>query len=232
MRPTQHGLELHLATVFRLIRDFQPQDVVLDPVTALLAGGNDGEVGSMLMRLLDHMKGAGITCLFTALNTGGRQVEQSEVGISSLIDTWLLMRDIELSGERNRGIHVLKSRGTAHSNQIREFLITDGGISLRPAYLGQGGVLTGTARLVQEARDAAEAEVRQQEIARRQRELERERNLFEARLSALNAAFAARSEEIQRRLEELRQSESALAEGRRCMAESRKVAEVDTPVRN
>ena len=230
MRPTQHGLEMHLATIFRLVRDFQPKFVVLDPVTGLLTGGNDGEVSSMLIRLLDYMKGTGITCLFTALNSGGNQIEQSDVGISSLIDTWLLMRDIELNGERNRGIYVLKSRGTAHSNQIREFLLTNEGIRLRPAYLGLNGVLTGSARLAQENRDTAEAAVRRQEIARRQRELEREQNLFEARLAALKSEFAAKVDEIQRGLGELQQSESTLEDNQRDMAESRKVAEADLPI--
>jgi len=230
MRPTQHGLEMHLATIFRLVRDFQPKFVVLDPVTGLLTGGNDGEVSSMLVRLLDYMKGTGITCLFTALNSGGNQIEQSDVGISSLIDTWLLMRDIELNGERNRGIYVLKSRGTAHSNQIREFLLTNEGIRLRPAYLGLNGVLTGSARLAQENRDTAEAAVRRQEIARRQRELEREQNLFEARLAALKSEFAAKVDEIQRGLGELQQSESTLEDNQRDMAESRKVAEADLPI--
>jgi circadian clock protein KaiC len=132
MRPTQHGLELHLATIFRLVRDFQPQAVVLDPVTSLLTGGNGADVGAMLMRLLDYLKGVGTTCLLTALNPGGSRAEQSDVGISSLIDTWFLMRDTERGGERKRSICILKSRGMAHSNQVRGFLITSQGIRLLP----------------------------------------------------------------------------------------------------
>ena len=225
MRPTLHGLEMHLATVFRLIRDFQPRNVVLDPVTSLLTGGDDAEVGAMLMRLLDYMKGEGVTCLFTALNTGGTQVEQSDVGISSLVDTWFLMRDIELGGERNRGICILKSRGMAHSNQIREFILTRQGIRLRPAYLGPNGVLTGSARLIQEGRDEAEAEARGQEIERRKRDLEREENLFQAKISALQSEFGARKEEIQRGLAELQGRESRLLENQREMGESRKVSD-------
>lgn len=227
MRPTQHGLEMHLATVFKLVRDFQPKNVVLDPVTSLLTGGNGADVSAILMRLLDYMKGVGITCLFTALNTGGNQVEQSDVGISSLIDTWFLMRGIELGGERNRAIYVLKSRGMAHSNQIREFILSSAGIHLRPAYLGANGVLTGSARLIQENRDAAESAARHQEIERRQRELDRERLLFEARKAALESEFAARNEEILRGLGELRQNESQLETDQRELAESRKVPELD-----
>ena len=230
MRPTQHGLEMHLATIFRSIRDFQPQHVVLDPITSLLAGGNQVDVSSILMRMMDYLKGAGITCLFTALNVGGGQVEQSEVGISSLIDTWFLMRDIESNGERNRGIFVLKSRGMAHSNQIREFMLSSEGIRLRPAYLGPNGVLTGSARLIQESRDAAEAETRRLEIDRHQRGLERERQLFEAKVATLNAEFTAKAEEIRRSLGELRKAEAKLTTDQRDMAGSRKVvalAEVD-----
>ena len=222
VRPSQHGLEMHLATIFRLIRDFQPRNVVLDPVTSLLTGGNEADVSSILMRLLDYLKGLGTTCLFTALNITGSQIEQSDVGISSLIDTWFLMRDIELNGERNRGIYVLKSRGMAHSNQIREFLITGQGIRLRAAYLGPNGVLTGSARLVQESRDDADAAIRHQEIERRQRELERERHLFEARMAALKSEFTAKAEEIQRGLAELKRGEDTLQDNRKDLAESRR----------
>jgi len=226
MRPTQHGLEMHLATIFRSIRAFQPRHVVLDPITSLLAGGNQVDVSSILMRMMDYLKGAGITCLFTALNVGGGQVEQSEVGISSLIDTWFLMRDLEHGGERNRGIFVLKSRGMAHSNQIREFMLTSEGIRLRPAYLGPNGVLTGSARLIQESRDAAEAEARHQEIERRQRELERERTVFEAKLASLNAEFTAKADEIRRELDELHKVEAQLTADQREMAGSRKVVDL------
>ena len=224
MRPTQHGLELHLATIFKLVRDFKPRNVVLDPVSSLLSGSNDADVSGILIRLLDTMKGVGITCLFTALNSGGAQVEQSSAGISSLIDTWFLLRDIELSGERNRALYILKSRGMAHSNQIREFQLSGQGIRLRPAYLGPHGVLTGSARLVQECRDSADAELRRQEIERRQRELERERSLFAARMAALESAFGAKAEEIQRGLAELQQGEVQLREEQREMAESRQAS--------
>jgi len=222
MRPTQHGLELHLATIFRMIRDFGPRNVVLDPVTSLLAGNVSGEVSAVLMRLLDTLKGEGITCLFTALNTGGGPMEASTVGISSLIDTWFLMRDIELDAERNRGIYILKSRGMAHSNQIREFILTSEGIRLRPTYLGPNGVLTGSSRLVQERRDAVEAELRRQEIERKQRELEREARLFEARTLALKAEFEARAEDLRRGLAELARDQAQVLTDQQEMAASRK----------
>jgi circadian clock protein KaiC len=222
-RPTQHGLEMHLATMFKQIRDFKPENVVVDPVTSLLAQGNENDVHCMLMALLDYMKGQGITCFFTALNSGTERIEKSDVGISSLIDSWLLVRDIELNGERNRGLFILKSRGMAHSNQIREFMLTSEGIRLRPAYLGQHGVLTGSARLVQECKDEAETLSRRQEIERRERELERERKLVEARVATIKAEFDAKAEEIHRAVRELKSAEQEIAMGQEEMANSRKV---------
>src|SRR4029077_12926879 len=120
--------------------------VVIDPITNLISGWGDREVHSMLMRLIDFLKNAGITALFVSLTSGGSDLEQSSVGISSLTDTWILLRDVELNGERNRCVYVLKSRGMAHSNQLREFVITSNGIKLIPPYIGQAGVLTGSSR--------------------------------------------------------------------------------------
>jgi len=195
----------------------------VDPVTSLLVQGNENEVHSMLMALLDYMKGEGITCFFTALNASAERIEQSDVGISSLIDSWLLVRDIEANGERNRGLFILKSRGMAHSNQIREFLLTADGVRLCPTYLGQHGVLTGSARLVQEAKDAAETLARRQEIERRERELERERMLAEARVAAIRSEYEAKAEEIRRAVLELESADQEIALGQDQMAASRKV---------
>src|SRR4029079_13496953 len=119
-------------------------------ISNLADAGTIRDATAMLTRLLDYLKARQITGVFTCLTTGGRDREMTEVGISSLIDAWLLVRDIELGGERNRGLYVLKARGTAHSNQIREFLITSHGIDLQDVYLGPEGVLTGSMRLAQE----------------------------------------------------------------------------------
>jgi len=154
-RPSLYGLETHLATMQKLIDEFKPQVVVLDPITNLISVGSIVEVRSMLTRLIDWLKVMQITSLYTSLTAAGSDKEQSEVGISSLMDTWLLLRDIELNGERNRGLYVLKSRGMAHSNQIREFLLTDQGVELIDVYLGTEGVLTGTSRQIQEEKDNA-----------------------------------------------------------------------------
>jgi circadian clock protein KaiC len=163
-----------------------------------------------------------ITALFTSLTEGGSALEQSEVGISSLMDTWILLRSIESNGERNRGIGVLKSRGMAHSNQIREFLITDHGIDLVNVYLGAGGVFTGTARTVQEAREKAEALRRRQELERKQCNLEQKSKALEARIAAMREEFEAEKEQLSREIIEQGQSEEAVDQDRVAMAVRRK----------
>jgi circadian clock protein KaiC len=197
------GLEMHLAIIHKLVREVQPRIVILDPVTNLAhAGGNRRDVASALTRLIDYLKVQGITCMMTSLTQGGTGLEVSDTDISSIVDTWLLLRDIELGGERNRAMYVLKSRGMAHSNQIREFLLTSRGIELADVYLGAEGVLTGSARQAQEAREKAAGVIRQQEIEARQRDLERKREALEARIQALRKEFEVESEELQRRLGE------------------------------
>src|SRR5947209_6328759 len=174
-RPTLYGLEMHLATMYKEIETFQPSVVVLDPMTSLLVAGSESETKAMVTRLIDCLKSQGISSLFTSLRHVGNPLHQSEIAISSLMDAWLLLQDIEGHGERNRVLYVLKARGMAHSNQSREFLISHRGIDLVDAYIGPGGVLTGAARAAQSARDKAEALANQQEAARRKRELERKR---------------------------------------------------------
>ena len=156
-RPTFHGLEMHLLRMHKLVRETNARVVVVDPITSYISLGDTLEVKSMLSRLIDFFKAHQITAFFTSLTEGGSALEQSEVGISSLMDTWILLRHIESNGERNRGIWVLKSRGMAHSNQIREFVFTEHGIELVDVYLGAEGVLTGTARAAQEAKETAAA---------------------------------------------------------------------------
>ena len=149
--------------------EFKPDVVVLDPIGTLTMAGTVSDTTSMLTRLMDFLKSQQITAVWTNL-TSGEEKEKTDVGISSLVDTWLLLRDIELSGERNRAMYVLKSRGMAHSNQIREFLLTDHGIELADVYLGPEGVLTGTARKAQEAKETAQALARELEIEAKRRE--------------------------------------------------------------
>lgn len=197
-RSASYGLEMHLATIHKLIQGFEPRVVVIDPVTNLSQSGNRLEATAMLTRLIDFLKIQRITAMLTSLISAGKATEQSDVDISSIVDTWLLLRDIELNGERNRAMYVLKSRGMAHSNQIREFLLTDQGIELSDVYLGSEGVLTGSARQSQESREKAAAVLRQQEIEAKQRELDRKREAMEARITAIRKEFEAELEEAQR----------------------------------
>src|SRR5277367_4855215 len=190
-RPTQFGIEMHLLRIHKLIEKVKPQCVVIDPITNLLNGSSDKEVYSMLMRLLDFLKVSGITAVFVSLTSGGADLEQTTVGISSLTDTWILLRDLELNGERNRCIYVLKSRGMAHSNQIREFVLTPHGIQLLPVYIGPGGVLTGSSRVTQESAERTEALQKQQEIERKQQDAMRKRLTIQAQVAALQEELDA-----------------------------------------
>ena len=233
-RPTQYGLEMHLVRIHKLTEKFKPQLIIMDPITNLLQGGNDREIQSMLVRLIDFLKSRRVTALFTSLTSGKSATygEQSEVGVSSLIDTWILLREMEVNGERNRGLYVLKSRGMAHSNQVREFVFTRHGVRLVPVYLGAAGVLTGSARVVQEARERDEALARQEETERCQLHLERKRKAMEAQISALRAEYSAEAEEIERTITQEKRREAKLDLDRSAVARSRKSADsqAGTPV--
>ncbi|MBH8566683.1 circadian clock protein KaiC [Nostoc sp. CENA67] len=199
LRPTYYGLEMHLVNMLSTVNDFQPNTVIIDPISNLTYGSNDIQVKSFMMRLIDYLKTKNITTLLTNLNEANSAfVEYTEIGISSLADTWILLRSVESNGERNRLIHVLKSRGTSHSNQVREFLLTDEGVQLLDVYLGAEGVLTGTARIIQEAKDKAAAVTRQRKIEQKQRDIERKRLLMEAQVKAIQAQFEIDKKEIER----------------------------------
>jgi circadian clock protein KaiC len=190
-RPQLYGLEMHLAHIHKLVKEFDPQAVILDPVSNFTSSGTVSDSQAMLMRLIDFLKARGTTAMLLSLTGGSAALEETEVGISSIIDTWILMRDIEAGGERNRGLYVLKSRGMQHSNQIREFLITPDGIGLQDVYIGPEGVLTGSMRAAQEAREKATDLARAQELGRKQRELDARRAALEAQIAALRAEFSA-----------------------------------------
>ncbi|MCX6633550.1 MAG: circadian clock protein KaiC [Acidobacteria bacterium] len=200
-RPTYAGIEQVLLLTHKLITSFQPSVVVVDPVTNMLMVSTQNELRSMLTRLVDFLKTQQITTIFTSLTAAG-PLEASEASVSSLMDTWLLLKTIEVGGERNRALYVLKSRGMEHSNQIREFVFTDDGLRLLDVYLGPEGVLTGSARVSQEMREKAVVTFRRQELETRRRELERKRRIFEARMVMLRAEFEAEEEIIQQTISE------------------------------
>ncbi len=198
-RPSLFGLEMHLAVMHQRVDDVGPSVVIVDPVTNLFAAGTASDVHAMLVRFIDFLKARTTTAFFTSLTAGVESQEQAALGISSLMDTWLLVRFIEGDGERNRGIQVLKSRGTAHSNQIREVVMTDHGIRLLDAYTGPSGVLTGTARVVQESREQIAVVEKREDVERRRRELTRKRELLGAQLAAMRGELDA-VEQDERRL--------------------------------
>jgi circadian clock protein KaiC len=199
-RPSLHGLEMHLAVMHKRIAQFKPRTIVVDPISNFVSAGEERDVHAMLIRLVDFLKTLQITVLFTNLTSGNMIRESTDMGISSIMDTWILLRDIELGGERNRGIYVLKSRGMAHSNQIREFVITRNGIDLQDVYVGPEGVLTGSARLAQEARERAEQARRRDQTAHKQAELTEKKRAVEAQIAALEAQFAAEKELFMREM--------------------------------
>ena len=197
-RPSLYGLEMHLATMFKEIAMFKPHVVIIDPITSLMGSGSDSESKGMVTRLIDYLKAGQITSLFTSLTEGGHVLQQSEAAMSSLMDSWLLLQDFEGNGERNRVLYVLKARGMAHSNQIREFLISDHGVDLVDAYIGPSGVLTGSARAAQGALEKAALLSSQQEAARRKRELERKREAIERQISVLRSDYESETMELRR----------------------------------
>jgi circadian clock protein KaiC len=182
---------MHLATLHKQIREVRPAALIVDPITNLMSIGNGDETRTMLTRLIDFVKSQGITAVFTSLTDGGDAMEQSGAGISSLMDTWLLVRMLESNRERNRLLYILKSRGMAHSNQMREFILTKDGIQLQDVYVGPGALLTGTARLVQEAQNRAGFLAAQQTAERRGRELAQEQASLEAQVAVLTARVAS-----------------------------------------
>ncbi len=222
-RPTVHGLEMHLVKLHRLIDEFKPSVVILDPVTNLATAGNVNDSNSMLIRLIDFLRKKGVTAFFISLTSGGRAAEATDEGMSSIVDTWLLLSDIESGGERNRAMYVLKSRGMPHSNQVREFLITSRGVRLVPTYLGPSGVLTGSARLIQEAKDLAIETSVHDELRRKELVLDHRRQSVEAQIQALRAGFEAEKQEFSRVVATERSKNSKNEADRRATAKSRRV---------
>jgi circadian clock protein KaiC len=202
-RPSLYGLEMHLATMFKEIATFKPHVVIIDPITSLMDSGTDSEGKGMVTRLIDFLKASQVTSLFTSLTQGGHALQQSESAMSSLMDAWVLLQDFEGNGERNRVLYVLKARGMAHSNQIREFLISDRGIDVVDAYIGVSGVLTGSARVAQGDLEKAAVLAGQQEAAQLKREVERKRGALERKISGLRADHETEAMELRRIAEQV-----------------------------
>ncbi|HOX95450.1 MAG TPA: circadian clock protein KaiC [Syntrophales bacterium] len=222
IRPSYCGLEMHLVAMYQAVKEFRPKVVVVDPISNLSSMGSKTEIKSMLTRLIDYLKMQRITGMLTDLTHSEDPAEMTSEDISSLVDTWILLRDIEIAGERNRCIYILKSRGMAHSNQIREFVMSDRGVDLLDVYLGPSGVLTGSARAAMEAKERAEAAVSRDLAQRSVREQEQKRKALEAQIAALEAELAATTEEKEIMVGEEKRKQNNLTKDRSDMARLRK----------
>jgi circadian clock protein KaiC len=199
VRPTAYSLEMHLSVMLKLIGDFKPSVVAVDPISNLYPIGDDIQVRSMLMRLIDFAKSLQVTGLFTSLSNdvdaGAYTVEPTEIHVSSLMDAWLILKNVEGNGERNRAFSIIKVRGMAHSNQLREFILSDKGIQLLDVYKGSEGVLFGSARMAQEGSEIDDRLRKNEEIERKKRELESRRTLMENEIALLRERFAREEDE-------------------------------------
>lgn len=227
VRPTQFGTETHLARIVRGVAEHDASTLVIDPVTSLLHVGRPHEVRRLMTRLVDELKARGVTAVFTAFlrEAETENVEDVAAGVSSTVDVWIHLRNIEHDGERNRLIHVLKARGMAHSNQVREFVLSDGGIELMDVYLGPAGVLTGSARVAQEARDERELEEIRQRISRRERELETLERTLGADIERMKASYETQRADVEAALAEARLLLENKAYEARLVARSRGIAD-------
>ena len=222
-RPSLYGLETHLARMHRDLETFDPALVVIDPISALR--GPDAEVYAALLRMVDLLKARVVTALFTSLRVDAASPGGTDFGLSSLMDAWIRLNDIEIDGERNRTLYVIKARGMSHSNQVSEYRMSDAGIELIEAYVGPGGVLTGSARIAQEARERAGAERRQRDIERRRRELTRRREAVERQVGELRASLDIEEREMLMLLEEEEAREAGLRTEQASVAARRGAAE-------
>ncbi|GAB3011444.1 circadian clock protein KaiC [Spirosoma pulveris] len=220
-RPTLNGLEMHLVAIHRQINEFKPSVVILDPITNLITVGTVSDVKSMLIRLIDFLQAEQITVLFTALTLNNVINEQTDEGVSSLVDAWLLVKDIEFNGERNRGLYVMKSRGMKHSNQVREFIITDKGLDLVDVYLGSEGVLTGSAREAQQLLEETGVVLREYATSRKDREIERKKLILESKIASLKEEFESVQDELNKTYIEDELRKEVMQKNREQMTRSR-----------
>lgn len=224
-RPTVHGLEMHLVEIHKRIEEFQPRVIVLDPITNLVTIGTVSEVRSMLIRLIDFLQKGQISVLFTALNYNYSVSEQTDEGVSSLVDAWVTVRDLESNGERNRGLYIMKARGMRHSNQVREFLITDEGLQLVDVFLGPNGVVIGSAREQQQLEEATGQELKTYAGTRRDIEIKRKKTVLEAKIASLNEEFESVKDELNRTHQEELLRKEVLERNRRELTGKRYLAQ-------
>jgi circadian clock protein KaiC len=230
-RPSMYGLEVHLAVILKAITQFNPQSVIIDPISNLVRAGDELEAHATAVRLVDTLKTKGITAVLTHPTGYGTTNDHTDLAISSIIDTWILVQSVISGGERNRTLYVLKSRGMEHSNQVREFIITSRGIDLVDVYTGPEGVLTGAARASREAQERAAEITRREDVERERRRLERHRKVVEAQIAALQSQLAADEADTSRVIDQAAAREERLASDRVDMAKRRRAdnAPADKP---
>ncbi|GBO55559.1 circadian clock protein KaiC [Pseudanabaena sp. lw0831] len=227
VRPTAYGLEMRLQIIETWVKEFQPSSVVIDPMSNLATIGTLNQTKNFLMRLIDMFKSQQITVFFTNLLQGGAPLEHTELGVSSLMDTWLELRTIETNGERNRTLYVLKSRGMQHSNQIREFVLTSNGIELLDVYLGQNNFLTGTERVAQQSKEKLAQLSRKQEFDRKKLRLVQQQSLVQAQIKALEIQLAIEQAELDMFSQQEETAQQVLTENKFNMSVLRKADQTD-----
>ena len=224
-RPTVHGLEMHLVEIHKRILQFNPRVIILDPITNLVTIGTVSEVKSMLIRLIDFLQNKQISVLFTALNYNNVITEQTDEGVSSLVDSWITVRDLESNGERNRGLYIMKSRGMKHSNQVREFVITSEGLELVDVYLGPNGILIGSAREAQQLEEVTGEAMKSHGLSRRDREVQRKKTVLEAKIASLQEEFESVKDELYRTQQEEQLRQEILSKNRMELVKKRYINE-------
>jgi circadian clock protein KaiC len=227
VRPTAYGLEMRLLTIQSWIKEFQPRAIVIDPMSNLATSGTVNQTKNFLMRLIDILKSQQITVFFTNLLQGGSPFEHTELGTSSLMDTWLELRTTETNGERNRTLYILKSRGMHHSNQVREFILTSDGIELVDVYLGQNNFLTGTARVAQQSQEKLAQLNRKQDFDRKKLRLEQQQSLVQAQIKALEIQLAIEQAELEMFSQQEETAQQVLTDSKVQMSTLRKADQTD-----
>lgn len=216
---------MRLFKIHSWVRNFKPSLVVVDPMSNLITSGNLNQTKNFFMRLIDYLKSQKITVFLTDLTGGnvGYDNEQTEVGVSSLMDTWLELQTLRINGERNRILYILKSRGMAHSNQVREFILSNDGVDLIEAYIGEGQVLTGTQRINQILEEEAIAKRRQQALELSKRNFERKKYLLQAKIDALQMKLASQDEELEVLMLEEKEFKQTMLANRNLIKKSRHI---------
>ncbi len=220
-RPSMFGLEMHLMALHKAVARFDPEVLIIDPITKLVGVATAAENHSMMARLIDFLKVRGTTALFTSMTAPDSNLEESDVGISSLIDTWIMIQVVRAGTERNRALSIIKSRGMAHSNQTTEFVIASDGIQLVDTYLGTTGVLTGSARATKEAEDLAALKAASEELDRKVAERARRYASLERQIIELREQFKGEDGALEQAIHDAERRRDRLAEGRAAMGRSR-----------